>query len=422
LTCPRKLALKTLGVKVREGKPSPRLPISNPVGLSAEKLTEEVLEIIASLQTDRSRGECVEVYEERGEGVKVAVQKIVEALDAAEGSHILDETLRAGAEHIVASTIDASFSRIRGLPALRSYIDSYREEMKEGFLNLLKSMLDKLPKIVAVYKPVLRNRDICSLACPDYQVETEKGGILLEVKNVADLSRAICEATDDILYYNSLLADRELGDSTWLGRQLPKPTTSLIVIPRHGVVKEVSERIPNFRDVAVEVWKIKRAALVEGVLPYVRRVSSVCGRCGYKRFCEKMRVEQLEPAKPLPLIYAIAEAEKFSELNRLHADYPPGFWRAYFELKKKAELGDEKAKEELRKMVEYYSRLHLKHQEEACKLLYNTMPDEFDSWGGLNFLKENFKKLKTTAHILYPPYEKNAKLILKVAMKRWEKS
>jgi len=35
---------------------------------------------------------------------------------------------------------------------------------------------------------------------------------------------------------------------------------------------------------------------------------------------------------------------------------------------------------------------------------------------------ENFKKLKTTAHILYPPYEKNAKLILKVAMKRWEKS
>jgi hypothetical protein len=294
--------------------------------------------------------------------------------------------------------------------------------MKEGFLNLLKSMLDKLPKIVAVYKPVLRNRDTCSLACPDYQVETEKGGILLEVKNVADLSRAIREATDDILYYNSLLADRELGDSTWLGRQLPKPTTSLIVIPRHGVVKEVSERIPNFRDVAVEVWKIKRAALVEGVLPDVRRVSSVCGRCGYKRFCEKMKVEQIELAKPLPLIYSIAEAEKISELNRLRADYPSSFWRAYFELKKKAELGDEKAKEVLRKMAEYHSRLHLKHQEETCKLLYNTMPDEFDNWGGLNFLKENFKKLKTTAHILYPPYEKNAKLILKVAMKRWEKS
>jgi hypothetical protein len=57
------------------------------------------------------------------------------------------------------------------------------------------------------------------------------------------------------LHFNS----NRCEDFTWLGRQLPKPTTSLVAVSRHGVVKEVSGRIPNFRDVAVEVWKIKRA-------------------------------------------------------------------------------------------------------------------------------------------------------------------
>ncbi len=70
LTCPRKLAFKTLGVKVREGKSTFRLSLSHTIGVSGERLTEQVLEIIASLQTDRSTGEYVEVYEKRGEDEK----------------------------------------------------------------------------------------------------------------------------------------------------------------------------------------------------------------------------------------------------------------------------------------------------------------------------------------------------------------
>jgi hypothetical protein len=284
-------------------------------------------------------------------------------------------------------------------------------------------MLDRVPKVLAVYKPVLRNRDTCSLGYPDYQVETEKGHLLVEVKNIADLNRAIHEAKDNLLYYNSLLADRELADSVCLGRSLPSPARSLIVIPRQGVVKEFLESIPNFREIAVEIWKIKRAALVDGVLPDVKPASSVCRRCRYRRFCEKMKVEQIEHAKPLPLIYAMAEhelEEVEKHRHQIYLDMPSGFWETYSELRRRVEEDDEEAKYDLNRMNEYLNWLHLKHQEDMCKALYRAMPDDFDSWGGLNFLKENYPRVTAIAHMLYPHHEDNVKVILKVARKRWE--
>jgi len=195
------------------------------------------------------------------------------------------------------------------------------------------------------------------------------------------------------------------------------------VLPRQGVVKEVLEPIPNFRDVAVEIWKIKRAALVNRVLPDVRRVSSVCGRCGYRKFCEKMMVKQIEPAKPLPLVYAMAkyELEEVEKpMRQVSLDVPSAFWRAYSELRRKVAEGDEKAKEDLNKMTEYLNWLHLKRQEDICKILYRSMPNEFDSWGGLNFLRENFSRVTAIAHMLYPTHEDNVRVILRVARKRWE--
>jgi hypothetical protein len=53
----------------------------------------------------------------------------------------------------------------------------------------------------------------------------------VEVKNLAELSKALKEARDHLLYYNSLLADREFGDTTWWKRLLPRPFKSLIVVP-----------------------------------------------------------------------------------------------------------------------------------------------------------------------------------------------
>ena len=199
LACPRKLALKTLGFRVREGKRAVGLPLSYAIGVSGERLTEEVLEIIASLQADRSKGEYVEFYGERSEETKRAEEAIVEALRK-----------QSKAEH------------------------------------------------------------------------------------------------------------------------------------------EVGEVRPKF----------------------------------------------IPP--------------------------PPGFWDAYHKLMEKAQEGDKKAEENLKKMSEYLDWLYSKQWEDVCKALYRAIPNEFDSWGGLDFLRKNFLKIMNTAHMFYPLHEEGVKVVLKLVMKRWE--
>jgi len=68
-TCPRKLALKTMSIKVREVYPAPRIPLSHAIGISGERLTEEILEIIANIQADSLKGEYVEVFKGRSKSV-----------------------------------------------------------------------------------------------------------------------------------------------------------------------------------------------------------------------------------------------------------------------------------------------------------------------------------------------------------------
>jgi hypothetical protein len=279
-------------------------------------------------------------------------------------------------------------------------------------------MLESLPKMISVYKPTLRNRDTCSLGIPDYQVETIEGHVLIEVKNLDDLGRAVNEGRDNLLYYNSLIGDLELGDSRWWSSKLPRPLKSLVVVPRWGALSEVDEPIPNFRNIAVEIWKIKRAALVEGVLPDTKPEPTVCRRCLFKRSCEKKRTEELELSKPLPLIYAVAEHEAKPEKIKL--EEPKGFWEAYFNLRGKAETGNEEARMALNRMEDYLKMLWAKKEEERVKLVYRTMPEEFENWGGQEFLKTNWMKIDNASHRLFNECEENVEVILRVARKRWK--
>lgn len=439
-TCPRKLALKTMGVKVREVKRPSRLVPAYAVGLSGEKLTEEILEIIASLQADKSK-EYVEVLSERGEPVKKGMETLVKALRTtatALGATplMLTDVVKKGVKipevegavrTVVGSTVEEVF-RCNKMAVFSHELEEYesriREELEKRFLTTLGECLGKIPKITAVYEPTLRNRDTCSLGRPDFQVETVKGHILIEVKNWENLDRALREGREDLLYYNSLLADLELGDSIWLRGKLPSPARSLIVIPRWGVVKEVLEPIPKFREVAAEIWRIKRAALVDGALPDTKPVSSVCKRCAYKKFCKEG--ESLEPAKPIPLIYRIAEYESGKAVEEVYGKspkLPEGFWKAYTELMRRADSGDREAEVKLRLMKQYLLEHHMKVekfiQEEKVKELYRAMPNEFDSWGGVGFLKEHHGQISVTAHMLFSMHEKDVETVLKVARRRW---
>lgn len=424
-TCPRKLALKTMGIRVREVCPAPRISLSHAIGISGERLTEEILEMIANIQADSLKGEYVEVFKGRSKSVGENLDLLKEALgSAAESPLALIEKLKSKAkatEELVDSTVDGAFKGIKtdaSSPELSMYKDKVKEEMKKGFLSAFRGMLERIPKIEAVYKPKLRNRDTCSLGIPDYQVETVQGHILIEVKNMQNLDAALDEGREDLLYYNSLLADLELGDSIWSWDKLPNPAKSLIVIPRYGIVKEVLEPIPNFREIAVEIWKIKKAALVDGVLPDIKPAPSVCNRCQYRRFCEKKRIKQLEPARPIPLIYAVAEHEAGENVKK-SIGLPTGFWITYSELRRRAEQGDGEARAKLNRMDEYLNWLYEKHREEEAKAVYRAMQDEFDSWGGVEFLATNYTSVAITSHRLYKVCEEDVEVVLRVARRRW---
>jgi len=392
-TCPRKLALKTMGIKVMEIKRPPRLTPAYAIGVSGEKLTEEMLEIIASLQVDKSKGEYVEVLKDRNEPVKKSVETLVEKLRTiAQTTTTLTEVIRDGMEtskvkenvkRIVRFTVEEAFKRIEGtMPhhEIEPYKSMIERQTMESFLDALKGLSESIPKIKTVYKPTLRNRDTCSIGYPDYQVKTIKEDILIEVKNLKDLERAIEEGRWNLLYYNSLLADLELGDSIWRMGKLARPSKSLIVVPRWGEIKEITEPIPNFREIAVEIWKIKRSALIDHVIPDIKPEPSICRWCKYRKFCEKEKIEQLEYAKPIPLIYAIAEYERERCVGWTQSQ----------------------------------------QYQEKIKMIYRTLPDEFDNWGGLEFLIKNWTKIDDISRKLYRRHEENLEVILRVAKKRWK--
>jgi hypothetical protein len=192
-----------------------------------------------------------------------------------------------------------------------SYYEEYKrrvlEDIRKNFTTLLGDLINTLPKIKAVYKPTLRNADFCSLGMPDFLLETEEGNLIIEVKNVANLKKAVSEGVFELQFYRSLIEDESVSVTEWGREELFRPSKCVLVCPRQGLVREIRDPFPSYREIATEIWKIKRAALVEGKLPETRPVSSICGRCGFKRFCKEG--ESLEKAKPLPLIYEVARNE-----------------------------------------------------------------------------------------------------------------
>ncbi|MEM3665230.1 MAG: hypothetical protein QXW47_09990 [Candidatus Jordarchaeales archaeon] len=285
----------------------------------------------------------MEVYKKRPkhimEHMDILVEKLKEAV--AEGTEDvvqeeIEKEIKKSAGNIVEFTVEESFSRMSSVDSyhgVQRQKEKLKEEMRRHFTRILEKLLEDIPKIIAVYKPVLRNRDICSLALPDYQVETVEGHVLIEVKNMWDLKQALKEGKLNLFFYNFLLSDLELGDSTWELEKLPTPVSSFLVVPRHGVVREIKSIMPNFREIAVEIWKIKRAALVERVLPDTWPVASVCKKCQYRLFCKKEKTEQLEDTKPIPLIYTLAKHEAEKEEQQLSC--PKNSLKRTFSLKEK---------------------------------------------------------------------------------------
>jgi len=412
--CPRKLSLKVMGFKVREfkrkeGFVSPTYAI----GLSGEKLTEQILEIIASVQAEKS-GEMVEVLTERGSDESKIIRKLSKLIT-------LDEKagLREVGKELVSLTVKKAFETDAGIQ--EEYGKRIIQETSRKFMNLMGDLYNKFSKIKSVYKPVLKNRDICSLGYPDFQVDTEQGQVLIEVKNWANLNSAISEGKHDLLYYNSLLKDKMLGASTHISEKLPTPINSILVIPRHGIIQKISDPIPKYREIAVEIWKIKRAAIVEKKLPYVKTEPSICKRCGFKKYCHE-EGETLEQAKPLPLISAIARKEAEEDLEKSRKEMlrlPNGFSVAYFTLKKEAAKGNLKALEKMNALREFITQRHRTIIKKEIETLFKAMPNEFEEWGGKALLNNYYMKISRTTNMLFPQIEDKIEEIIRVSRRKW---
>jgi len=415
--CPKKLALKLMGYKAREGheRPISTLPAFK-IGISGEKLTEQVLEIIAELQAEKPLEE-VKTFVEREKEEREIIRQLV---DIGRKEGLQSYSVEKLGEKLVKLTIDKAFGK-----EIEEYLKAYREEIlrrtSARFSALVGELYSKLPKIKSVYKPVLKNRDFCSIGYPDFQIDSEKGQILIEVKNWASLNSSLKQGKMDLLYYNSVLADKILSASTHSSEKLPQPSKSLLIIPRFGIIEEIDDKIPNHRETAVEIWKIKRAAIVEGKLPQVVPVSTICKRCSFKKYCQEG--ESLEKAKPLPLLYALAYQEAEKEIERVRTEgfrLPSGFLHAYFTLKEKAEKGNHEALRKLGLLETYRMQRIRILEEKEQQIVFRSLANEFEHWGGIKILRDYYLKISRVSNMLFPQREEKIREIIRVARKKWD--
>ena len=225
----------------------------------------------------------------------------------------------------------------------------------------------------------------------------------------------------DLLYYNSVLADKILSASTHYSEKLPQPSKSLLIVPRFGVIKEVDDKIPNYRETAIEIWKIKRAAIVEGKLPHVVPVSTLCKRCSFKKYCQEG--ESLEKAKPLPLLYAIAYQEAEKEIERIRREVfklPNGFLHAYFTLEKEAEKGNHEALRKLELLETYRMQRIRILEEKEQQMVFRSLTNEFEHWGGIKILRDYYLKISRVSQMLFPQREEKIREIIRVARRKWD--
>jgi len=241
------------------------------------------------------------------------------------------------------------------------------------------------------------------------------------VKNWASINSSLKQGQMDLLYYNSILTDKILSASTYYSGKLPLPIRSLLIVPRFGLVKEISDKIPNYRETAVEIWKIKKAAIVEGKLPHVNPDPSICRRCGFKKYCKEG--ESLEKAKPLPLLYAVAyqEAEKEIEKARKKAlHFSLNLWQAYSTFKKEVENGKTDLVKKLKLIEMYRAQINRDLAKKEQQILYGTLPNEFEKWGGIATMKNYHLKISRTSSILFPQNEEKIEEIIRVVRRKWK--
>jgi hypothetical protein len=180
----------------------------------------------------------------------------------------------------------------------------------------------------------------------------------------------------------------------------------------------------------VEIWKIKRAAVVEGRLPYVERSAELCHRCGFSKYCEEG--EDLELVPPAPLAFALGEVSvgewnEPSRIQPLRKRMSDVILDAYLKLG----VRDVSFDEEFSRAYELARYEDEVNEGKRLHAIYREFPDVFEKWGGEGVAHD--RRLKQASHIYYrtdprkarswalhPELLKGEAEVLRNVKKRWK--
>ncbi len=197
-------------------------------------------------------------------------------------------------------------SRVEPIGAYESYI----HESLAGIREIVPKLRERYGWMEIIGKGQSKNVLAPSMATPDMVAlgERTRRPFLVEVKTTDKVER---QHKAQVTFYNSIShlvgglifqerLSKEEVETKPLLRALT-PTNTLLIYPRLGRYEEVAERVKLTR-LAKPIWEAKQLGLV-GKQPHAER-GEQCKRCAWRGFCSPAKEDEMEPLKPLPLVFA----------------------------------------------------------------------------------------------------------------------
>jgi hypothetical protein len=408
-SCPKKVAFRAMGLKSRTfTRAAPVLPVQR-IGMTGEQLTEQMLALIAQVQDKIAKS-----------GKWVAPADVAAEM----GDEFVEEELGGLSEEEALEELEEGERQVA--QARKTILDRVGENVR-----LLAA---HVPRILTITKPRYRNRDVFTSGFPDFQLETVDGHQIVEVKTLQRPPETVVQdAVQQTQLYLAMLEDDVVSDAVLsLGSALdllrnsrkqaarllsvdrvddqelrrlfksanlavPTPPRGLVFLPRQARLVPVDRGLEGFRGVAVEIWKIKHAAVVDGKLPYVERSPALCHRCAFKKHCEEG--ESLELVPPAPLAFALGEVEvgELKEPSRIPAlrDQMEQMIRDAHDKGR----GGADFTEEWRQTYDLARYEQEVNEGKRLHAIYREFPDLFEKWGGEGVAHD--RRLKQSTHIYY---------------------
>lgn len=192
---------------------------------------------------------------------------------------------------------------------LKENVNAIASEALEGAMAIRSTIEREYGRVRILGKGESGNPIMPSKIQPDLVAFAEgaQKAILIESKGTAHKSsgRDIFQASS----YNGiatkfgvlLIHERIENDKRTIAPvvKFDQPAETLLIYPRRQEYERIQDSITVDEDLARKIWAAKQRGMM-GKLPETR-----CGSdCPHHRFKEKAKVDTIEPAKPLPMIFA----------------------------------------------------------------------------------------------------------------------